>query len=456
MDSEKYALFSQHGRWRDVSRRDFLKRAGYTSLTALGTTSLLAACGTSVVAEDTKPAPKGTKISGELTLVYMGSAQDQASWNALFNLFRSKYPDVTFKAKGIPSSSWAAFFDVIATQIAGGEAFDLIQVATEGQRLFASRGLVQHIDAFIERDQDELADFFSDIHPNLIKWNKLSSPDGKTYYLPGEFNTMCVWYNSEMFHQAGIADPTDNWTWDAFLEIAKTLTKPKQTYGIYVPPAYFAGIMSWLLTNGASTLNADWTQATVASPAAIEATTFMRSLIAQGISPLPGGVFDSFAAMGQGKLAMFGGGRWPVTTMRGLNMIKKLKIAAWPHKTQQGSPIGWNAYPILKSSQNKEAAWAFVKFITSKQASEYFARQGGTIVPPRRSVALGDAFLSNSPAGSEKLYEALDYSTPIPSPDKGNIIQKAIEDSYAQLLTGNMDVAQGLRDLNEVIQENLV
>jgi multiple sugar transport system substrate-binding protein len=440
----------------DVSRRDFLKRTGYTGLTALGAGSLLAACGgSSTTSQSTGIAAKGAKVSGNLTLVYLGTADQQKAWNSLFDLFRKKYPDVTLKAKGIPLDNWAAFFDTVSTQIAGGQNYDVIQVATEGQRLFASRGLVEPVDAYLERDKDELAEFFSDIHPNLIKWNKDNSPDGKTYYLPGEFNTMCLWYNVELFQKAGVTEPTNDWKWDDFLTIAQKLTKPGQTFGMNIPAAYFAGIMPWLLTNGASTLDAAWKNSTVNTPAAIEATKFMVSMVSQKISPPPGGTFDQFTAAAQGKLAMFGGGRWPIITIRDLNAVNKMKIVAWPQKTQKGSPIGWNGYPIMKASQNKEAAWAFVKFITSKEASTFFSQQGGTIVPPRKSVATSDAFLSNAPAGTENLYAALDYATPIPSPDKGNIIQKDIEDTWGQMLAGNTPVEQGLAQLDQKIKANL-
>ncbi|GHO96887.1 sugar ABC transporter substrate-binding protein [Reticulibacter mediterranei] len=439
-----------------LSRRSFVRGMSYTGLTALGASSILAACGgDSGADESSKPAPKGSKVSGALTLVYMGTAEQQKSWNALFELFRKDYPDVKFTAKGIPSSNWAAFFDTVSTQIAGGQVPDVIQVATEGQRLFASRGLVEPIDAYLARDKDELADFFSDIHPNLVKWNKMSSPDGKTYYLPGEFNTMCMWYNADMFQKVGVDEPNDSWKWDDFMAAAKKLTVPGKVFGYVAAPEYFASIMPWLLTNGASTLNADWTKSTVNTPQAVEAAKFMRSMVEQQISPAPGGTFDAFTATAQGKLAMFGGGRWPVISMRNLNMVSKMKIVAWPQKTQKGSPIGWNAYPIMKASKNKEAAWAFVKFITSKKASEYFSQQGGTIVPPRKSVATSDVFLANAPAGSEKLYEALEYSTPIPSPDKGNLVQKDIEDTWKQLLSGNVPVEQALAQLDQKIQANL-
>ena len=97
----------------------------------------------------------------------------------------------------------------------------------------------------------------------------------------------------------------------------------------------------------------------------------------------------------------------------------------------------------MKGTQNKEAAWTFLKFLASKEASVYFAEQGGTIVPGRKSVANSDSYLSNAPEGSLKLYDALDYATPIPSPDKGNVVQSAIQDAFLQILTGAVDAGRG-------------
>jgi len=389
-------------------------------------------------------------------LVYLGTAEQQEAWKALFELFREDYPDVQLNAHGIPADNWSAFFDTVSTQIAGGKVPDVVQVATEGQRLFASRGLALPIDEYIERDKDYIEEYYNDIHPNLVEWNKkYSSLDGNTYYLPGEFNTMCVWYNMQLFQEVGVDEPTDDWTWDDFLSAAQEITRPGEVYGMHVPPEYFTGIMPWLLTNGASTLNDEWTESTVDTPQSVETFEFMRSLVEKKVSPSPGGTFDPFSATAQGKLAMFGGGRWPVINMRDLDFVEEMKIVAWPQSEGKGSPVGWNGYPIMKESQNTEAAWAFVKFIASKRSSEYFARQGGTIVPPRRSVAISDAFLSTAPEGSEKLYEALDYATPIPSPNEGSVIEREIIDTTTQILAGNVDTKAALGRLDRTIQSEL-
>lgn len=446
----------RHGTWGNgFSRRTFLKRSGTVGMATLGSAALLAACGGDTT-QSSEIAPRGTKVSGPLTLLYMGTAEQQENWNKFFAEFRKQYPDVTLDAKGIASNNWAAFFDTVSTQIAGGQVPDLIQIATEGQRLFASRGLLEPIDAYLERDEEDLAEFFEDAHPIIDDWMKRGSSDENKYYLPPEFNTMGLWYNSELFQQAGIDDPADDWTWDDFLTVAEKITVPGKTFGMHAAPEYFAGIMPWLLTNGASTMNADWSESTVNTPAAIEAAEFMRSLVEKQISPPPGGTFDAFTATAQGKLAMFGGGRWPVISMRGLDAVDKVKVVPWPQKTQPGSPVGWNGYGISRQSQNKEAAWAFVKYTTTKEASAYFVREGGTIVPLRKSVAESDDYLSNAPAGIEKLYAALDYATPIPSPDKGNVIQKDIEDTWSQILAGNVPAAQALQELDQKIKGNLV
>jgi multiple sugar transport system substrate-binding protein len=262
---------------------------------------------------------------------------------------------------------------------------------------------------------------------------------------------MAVWYNTEMIAAAGVPEPTNEWTWDDFLEIATGLTKPGEVFGMHVPSAYFVGIMPWLLTNGASPLNADWTEATVNTPEAIEAATFMRQLVADKISPEPGGEFDAFAAMAQGQLAMVGGGQWPRPNLEELGVLDKIKIVAHPQKAGPGSPIGWNSYPIMKSTQNREAAWALSKFYASPAAAEFLQFQTAA----QRSIAEGEAYLSAGPEGVEVLYQALDYATPVPGPDQGSIIQQDIEDTFAQILVGNLEPEAGLNDLNLKIQSNL-
>lgn len=427
---------------RKQNRRDVLK--------------LSAAAGVAAATLSIPHAQATTQTSGKIVFAIWSDAVENASWDPMVAAFNQSQPDIEVEIQAIPAESWSGFFDAVSTRIAGGQIPDVIRVATEGQRLFASRNLVEPLDDLIERDQEELQDFFDDVHPKLIEWTKtLSSTDGKTYYIPHGFNTLAIWYSTEMFAAAGVEEPTDDWTWDDFHDAATTIAKPGEVFGMHVPAEYFTSLMPWFLTNGASTLNADWTESIVAEPEAVEAARWMRALVEDGISPKPGGEFDAIASMAQGKLAMFAGGRWPTASVREADLVDKVKLVAWPQKTQQGSPVGWDGHPIMKASENKDAAWEWVKFLASTEAQSLEVEQGGPTVPPRRSLAESDAFLANAPEGMGKLYDALDYATPIPSPNAGNLIEQDVIDTLTQILSGNVDAEEALSALDQEINSYL-
>lgn len=431
-----------------ITRRSFLERGAKLAVAAATLPS-----GLTIASKAHAMAPAGTRVKGALSLtVFASSPAELGSWNFLRNLFKAQYPDVDLAVHGVAADSWAGFFSTVSTQIAGGQKLDVVYVATEGQRLFVDRGLAMPIDDYLHRDQHELAEFFADVAPNFRKLvNSVGNIGGHTYYLPGSFNTMCIWYSRKAFRAAGLPYPHNNWTWDEFHAAAAKLAKPGKQYAMLMETGYFTGIMPWLLTNGTSVLNHDWTKQTVDSPQAVQAVSFMRDFVARKWSPTPGGQFDQFSAMAQGKLAMFGGGQWPGVELKSVHFLNDVAVVDWPQKTRKGSPVGWGSYPIMKVSQNKEAAWALVKFLTSKTTIERLAVHGGTEVPVRRSVATGNAYLKSSPKGISRLYNATSYATPIPAPEKENLIESAVIDSLQSILTGATSVQSGLKSLGSTI-----
>lgn len=400
----------------------------------------------------------GDAESGELNFVYMGDANQQKAFNALFAEFNKQHPDIKLKAVGIPSGNWATFSTTVATRLAGGQKIDIIQVATEGQRLFASKGILEDLGPYIDKDKDEVDDYWNDISPNLKKFNEefASGPDGETVFIPGGFNTMGMYLNKTVFEKAGVPIPEDgNWTWDEFLEAGKTIKEKTGAYLTGAGSGYFTDVMPWLTTNGTSTFNEDWSQPTYDTVAAVESAEFARSLVELGLAPKPGGQFDPNTAFKQGKLASLNGGRWPVLGIRDLKMVDDTVLVNWPTKVGNGSPVGWDAWNIAKNSENKEAAWTFIKFLMSKEAGSYFAEIGGTIVPARTSVANSPAFTDNAPEGTVRLSEALDFATPIPSIDQGAEAQKTIEEAWATIIAGQGD-AQKTLDAAQAKLEKLI
>lgn len=393
--------------------------------------------------------------TGTVTLAYLGDATQQKATEALYAEFERSHPKIKVRATGIAAGNWGSFANTVITQIAGGKKYDVINVATEGQQLLASKNVLEPLDRFIRRDQAVVDAYRAGIAPELTRWTReYGSPDGRTYYIPGGFNTVGLYCNTRVFERAGVDLPDPDWTWDEFRAAGRRI---KARTGAFLVPLGdgsfpFVDIMPWLLTNGTSTMNADWTQSTLDSPAAVEAAEFVKSLLADGLAPPLGGTFDAPTQYSREKLATLPGGRWVTLDIRRLKVVDRTRVANWPTKRGNGTPVGWDGYPILKTSENKLAAWTLIKWVMSTAAGRFFAEQGGTTVPALRSVAAGSAFLDGAPAGSQYLARAIGFGTPIPSPQQGALTQQAITVGWRTAVTGLRPVREALAAASNQLQ----
>jgi multiple sugar transport system substrate-binding protein len=427
-----------------LSRRTMLQAMGGTAALAW-LTACAAPGGTSGITGDPE---KGT-----VNFVFFGDPTAESSYSGLISEFNKSYPNITIKPQGIPGTSWADFINAVVSRLSGGASVDVLQVATEGQRLFSSKNVLEPLDELISQDQALIDEYWADLDPNLRKWNtEYGSSDGEsTYFLPSGYNTMGLYLRKSTFERAGAELPDGNWTWEDYRAAGQKL-KSAGAYLMGAGASYFTDVMPWLTTNGASTFNSEWDTPTFASDAAVEAAEFARSLVVDGLVPEPGGQFDYSGQMVGGTLGAFSGGRWPAIGLRDLKLVEDTRFVPWPVKVKNGTPVGWNALSTTASSKNKAAAWTFIKFLISKESMEFVAPTSSD-VPPRLSVINSPAFLDNSPEGSELLGEALSYATPIPSPDRGAEAITVIEETWLSIMLGNAEPAQALENANERLTE---
>ncbi|MFC4388606.1 extracellular solute-binding protein [Gracilibacillus marinus] len=105
--------------------------------------------------------------------------------------------------------------------------------------------------------------------------------DGNVYLMMHELNQSGgMYYNKTMFEQAGLPDPYEQqqngeWTWEAMLEAAKTLTNGEQ-YGLSGDPNLFAEY--FIASNGGKILDLDTMQVSIDSAESVEGYEFMSAL----------------------------------------------------------------------------------------------------------------------------------------------------------------------------------
>jgi multiple sugar transport system substrate-binding protein len=111
--------------------------------------------------------------------------------------------------------------------------------------LYAARGLLENLDSYIERDGYDLVDFY----PSLID---TFTYEGSVYGLARDNDTKVIFYNKDLFDEAGLSHPSPGWTWEEMREAAIKLTKTdgEQTsqYGFAFEPNDWWRLWVWRST----------------------------------------------------------------------------------------------------------------------------------------------------------------------------------------------------------------
>lgn len=123
----------------------------------------------------------------------------------------------------VQSSDSVEFMTKLDVLMAGGEVVDVFMSGNEEQMLErASRGVVEPLNAFFTKEGTKPED----------EYFKTINLDGKVYGLSGSASQLITVFNKDHLQAAGLPIPEMGWTWDDFREYAKKLTT-KDHYGAY-------------------------------------------------------------------------------------------------------------------------------------------------------------------------------------------------------------------------------
>ena len=199
-------------------------------------------------------------------------------------------------------------------------------------------------------------------------------------------------------------------TWEQLQSEAEQLQKAGLVkYGYVFQGASYEGLtcnyMEFLASAGGTATKADYSTATLDSPASIKAVTFMRGLVTSGVSPSAVTTFQEAQAMstfasGQAAFLRNWDYAYADSQVPGTPTVGKVGVAPMP--TFQGMPApgysnigGWNLY-INPHSKNVAADLTFIKFMASTQAQMDLVTVSSSI-PTVESVRTSPSVIAESP-----------------------------------------------------------
>jgi len=273
--------------------------------------------------------------------------------------------------------------------VAGGMPPDVIWFDRFAIAEWAARGAFLPLDDFIARDKERgLKETPCPERFYKSCWNE-AVYSGKVYGIPVSVDDRALFYNKDLLRRAGLVDehgePRPPRDWDELKEYAVRLTEYDEKGNLRVvgfAPQYgnsWLYMYGWM--NGGRFMSPDGTRCTLNSPEIVEALQYMVDVydaiggyakVQAFQAGFQGGELDPFI---QGKIAMKIDGSWQMQFLAAYGKELDFGVAPPPLPKKElakgRKTVTWNggwAFAIPVNAHHKEAAWDFIRFMTSDRA----------------------------------------------------------------------------------------
>jgi multiple sugar transport system substrate-binding protein len=268
--------------------------------------------------------------------------------------------------------------------IAAGTAPDVFVNQGSSQNIAAIADIVLDLTQYIQRDAKDVQ--LDQYYPRALDYVKYK---GRQVQLPAYTVTMTLAFNKQLFDEAGVKYPTNDWTYDDLVKAGQALTKkdasgkPTQ-WGVTVDRRSYIEWMNGIWARGGDVFTEDLKKLRINEKFGVETLQWMHDKVNKHkMSPGPGQ--DIEGGFVGGKYAMDWGAHvnsWAVFRKSGI----KWDLVYLPKgPVERGPRTVMDGWQIAKPSKNPEAAWDFVLYAASFEQNKKFADAGFT--PARKDVA---------------------------------------------------------------------
>ncbi len=352
-------------------------------------------------------------------------------------------PDVLVKYEPIPADYWAR----IKTMVGSGTEPDIYYMDIFQFPFFAQQEVLLPLDdhmaeAGISRDEflDTLIDAFTF--------------DGKTYGIPKDFNTLALFYNKDLFTQAGIEEPTNDWTWDDLKAAAQAITDATGVAGFSVPPDP-GRFPIFVFQNGGQIMTEDFSDTLLDSPEVIEAAEFYTGAREEGWAIIPAdvGVGWQGEAFGKGDVAMVLEGGWMVPYLTNQFPDRNYGAVHPPAgPAGEGNLVFTVAYSVSVNSPNPQAAVDAIACITSEE-NQIKVLTSGFALPSRK--ALQDHEYLQENAVARTIFTGAEFATPFMWGLQGETVNNAMAQALERVYLEGMSVEESFAQAAEEVRAAL-
>lgn len=389
----------------------------------------------------------------EIEVGYPYSHLFDVTFEKIMQDFKQQHPDIDVKFRAV-YESYEDGTNTILREATSGDLPDVTMQGLNRQAIFVEKGIAKSLEPFIAKEADFAKEGY---HKAMLD---LGSFNGEVYGLPFSISLPVGYYNMDMMKQAGIKTLPQTWdeVIDACVKLQDSGVKNPIFWGWNITGNWFMQALLWsqdtpIIKNGKFNID---------NGSGMTALTTMKDIF-RGCDMKNLDWKEALSSFAAGEIAMM---YWSTSALGSVERAKgdfELKTNEFPgiKDKPKGLPAGGNAALLVSTSKDPErlqAAWTFLKFITSGVGAAAVAETTGYMPPNKAAneIILKD-FYQQNPNKETAVRQLPLLREWIAYPgDNGLAITQLIYDGMETIVVGDQDDMEELQEeLTEEVNDLL-
>ncbi len=381
---------------------------------------------------------------GKTKLVLWQFMMNDDTGSQVVEEFEAANPDIEVEFVQL---SWANGFDKIVTAFAAGSAPDVLELGNTWVANFAEEGVLSNMNQIMKT------------HKDIVGWNSASYL-GDVWGVPWLLGTRAMFYNIDLFEQAGLDPANPPATWEQTLAAAEKISNlSDDIYGFGLASGEpYSPWQEWFLPavwgNNGKVVSTDLKAALFNTKEVKEAAQFYQDLSEFAMMTKQDDIMESF---GNGKIGMAIGGAHQISALFTSYPETKFLVAFVPkpssNKGFHASFAGGEILTIPESSKNKAAALKLVEYLVDPDVAMRVTKSYPAVFPSN-ITAQDDPWFDDHPL-EYVFFEQNATAVPVPPTPKWAAIQEKVTEVVEALILDKAPVSETLNKYNKQIQELL-
>ncbi|MCG3138368.1 MAG: hypothetical protein HJJLKODD_02231 [Phycisphaerae bacterium] len=393
-----------------------------------------------------------------IRLAFYGNYQDYQTWQVILQLFHAQHPEIKIIPEYTPGFG-GEYEGRLQRQILAGNTPDLFLLQDESLPYYVDNHLLPLNKLLTPEDLEILTQAWVTTARESLRW------DDVQYGVPVSGGCLLIYLNLQALQQAEqihgpLRLPTDEWTIEQFLQLARQLTLDKdgdgrcEQFGFWHP--WWGYFQSFFWSIGADLFDASRSHWVMNGPAAEQAWQLYQDLLCvEKVCPAPGelGQMRQDIAFLSGRVAMVINGPWFIPLVENSSLKGQYRVMPIPRGPGgRWTRLTWDGLVVRKDlpEQIQQEARTFLLFLNSSDVQQVILNSQ-RFFPPGNTIGK----LTVAPP-LQPFIEALAYARLHQITPHWKDINKLISRRVSTLLSGKQSVAEFLNELaNEpVIRQN--